>query len=161
MSFLLCSAVVALLCSNLAARQIQEWPYNKLFKHADLVIIAKPVAVRDAEKDDHATPPKGYSDYLTGVVTSLEVLHVVKGEYKLKKLDLTHFQYKKGVRVANGPMLVEFHTKDMQLSGGRWSGIYPPEYMLFLKKGKDGRMEPVSGQVDPRLSVKQIMGAFP
>ena len=28
--------------------------------------------------------------------------------------------------------------------------------MLFIKKAKDGRLEPVSGRVDPELSVKEI-----
>jgi hypothetical protein len=31
-----------------------------------------------------------------------------------------------------------------------------PEYMLFLRLRKDGRFEPVSGEVDPVLSVREL-----
>jgi hypothetical protein len=31
-----------------------------------------------------------------------------------------------------------------------------PDYMLFLRKLKDGRYEPVSGKIDPQLSVRAI-----
>jgi hypothetical protein len=160
-AFLFGGAILILLCSDLSARQIEDWPYDKLFKHADLVIIAKPVAVREARKDDGATPPKGHADILTGVVTTFEILHVVKGEYKPKKMDLIHFRLKTGVHIGNGPMLVKFHTKAMDLSGKSWAGIVSSDYMLFLKKDKDGRFEPVSGQLDPALSVKQTMDPLP
>jgi len=159
--FLLGLAVLILLCCNLRARQIEDWPYDKLFKHADLVLIAKPLAVRDATKDDNATPPKGKDDLLTGVVTSFEVLHVIKGEYKPKKIDLVHFRLRTGVQIGNGPCLVEFHTKMTELSGKGWAAAVSSDYILFLKKGTDGRFEPVSGQYDPSLSVKQIIGPLP
>jgi hypothetical protein len=36
------------------------------------------------------------------------------------------------------------------------SGELSPEYLLFLKRGKDGRYEPVSGRIDPILSVREM-----
>jgi hypothetical protein len=160
-ALLLSWALVVFHCGHLSARQIQEWPYDKLFKRADLVIIAKAVAVRDARKEDRATPPKGSADILTGVVTTFEVLQVVKGEYKPNKIHLVHFRLKKGVEILNGPSLVKFHTKPTNLKGDGWSGFAGHDYMLFLKKDKGERIEPVSGQFDPSLSVKQVMGPLP
>lgn len=139
-------------------RLIESWPYDKLFKNAELVIIAKAVSVRDANNADKANPPR---DYLVGVVTTLEVEHVVKGEYKDQRLELVHFRLKEGSRIMNGPLLVEFHTKPQTLRGYGWAASIEPEYMLFLKKSKDGRFECVSGQFDPQLSVKQILDPLP
>ena len=36
-----------------------------------------------------------------------------------------------------------------------------PEYLLFLKKGKGGRYEPVSGRTDPALSVRELFHPLP
>jgi hypothetical protein len=35
-------------------------------------------------------------------------------------------------------------------------GVVKPEYLLFLKRGKDGRYEPVSGRIDPVLCVREM-----
>ena len=36
-----------------------------------------------------------------------------------------------------------------------------PEDLLFLKDADNGRFEPVSGEIDPRLSVKEIYSPLP
>jgi hypothetical protein len=36
------------------------------------------------------------------------------------------------------------------------AGLGPPEYMLFLRLRKDGRYEPVSGEIDPALSIREL-----
>jgi hypothetical protein len=145
---------------SLHARQIEDWPYDKLFKHADLVVIVKPLSVRDAKAEDKADPPE---DYLTGIVTTFKVVHVLKGEYAdKKKLELVHFRLKEGRMIGNGPLLVSFHTKEIPISGKSWSVlITEPEYMLFLKKQKDGNFTFVSGQFDPKLSVIQLLSPLP
>ena len=66
-------------------------------------------------------------------------MRVVKGEYKGNKLDLVHFRYKEGARLMNGPRLAAFRREF--------------EYLVFLKKEKNGQFVFVSGQVDPSLSV--------
>jgi hypothetical protein len=158
--------IVALTClvllfGHVHARQIQDWPYEKLFKRADLVIIVTPLAVRDAKEEDKATPP-GNGDYLTGVVTSFEVLQTVKGEYNEKELEIVHFRLKEGVRIINGPMLVSFAPGRVNIEGKGWTmTVAQREYMLFLKKRENGRFEFVSGQFDPELSVKQMLTPLP
>jgi hypothetical protein len=152
---------LAPICGHCSARQIEDWPYDKLFKNADLVVIVQPLSVRDATEKDKAIPPEVGKDWLVGIVTNFKVLHVVKGEYKEKELDLVHFKLKKGAMIGNGPLLVSFHTKSISIRGDGWSGGAENEYMLFLKSGKDKRLEFVSGQFDPELSVKQMTRPLP
>jgi hypothetical protein len=156
-ALLLSSVSLLLVFGASRARQIEDWPYDKLFKHADVVVIAKALTVRDAKEEDGVVPPDGSGDVLVGVVTRFQVLRVVQGEHKEKELDLVHFRSKQGITVDNGPTLVSFHTKKTQISGKDWAASLPSEYLLFLKKRQDGRFECVSGQYDPALSVKQVL----
>src|SRR5262245_234987 len=110
-SFLVGLAALLLFVGISPGRQIESWPYDKLFKRADLVLLVKPLSVRDAKEADAAVPPAEDADILAGVVTSFKVLSVVKGEYKQEKFDLIHFRLKEGVQIINGPALVSFHTK--------------------------------------------------
>jgi hypothetical protein len=142
---------LALLCGNANAREIEDWPYDKLFKHSELVVIVNALEVREAKKEDRAKPP---AKYLTGVVTTFDVLHVVKGKQEKKKLEIIHFRLDYGASINNGPKLVTFHTGALTVNGVTNKDY---AYMLFLRKGKDGRLTFVSGQIDTVLSVKQIL----
>lgn len=144
--------------STSAGRPVKQWPYNELFKEADVILILSPQSVRDAVDKDGAIPPQ---EYLTGVVTTLKVLHVIKGEYKEQTIDLVHFRYKEGRAVINGPGLVSFQIGPQTISGKSWSGGYQPDYMVFLKKGKNGRYEFVTGSFDSDGSVKQVHWPLP
>jgi len=150
---------LALVCGDGSARLIEDWPYDKLFKNAELVVIVQFVSVRDATEKDKAVPPAKF-DNLVGIVTTFKVLHVVKGEYKEENLDLVHFKLKEGTAIVNGPLLVSFE-KGIEIKGEKWKLSQACEYVLFLKKGKDGRLDFVSGQYDPELSVKQMMRPLP
>jgi hypothetical protein len=157
-SLVLACACLTLLVGRSQARSIEDWPFDKLFKHAELVVIVRPLSVRDATAKDKAVPP-GNRDYLAGVVTTFKVLHVVKGAYKEEKFDLVHFKRKEGARLpANGPLLVSFQTKGVKI-GDSW--YRHSEYMLFLKADNDKRLAFVSGQFDPELSVKQLFDPLP
>jgi hypothetical protein len=140
---------LVLLASISHAGPVELWPYEKLFKNATLVVVVKPLATREATAKDKAVPPHDYHDYLTGVVTRFKVIVVVKGEYKDKDdLNILHFRLKtkkEGGRrwIIDTPWLASFPNKESN-----------DDYLLFLKKGKDGRMEFVSGQLNPALSVK-------
>jgi hypothetical protein len=65
----------------------------------------------------------------------------------------------------DGPSLVSFFMKPIsidvmqqqrELKQKRQSVTSKPEYLLFLKKRKDGLYEAVSGQMDPGLSVRAL-----
>jgi hypothetical protein len=146
-----------LVASLQMGRQIDLWPYDKLFKQADTVVVAKAIQTIDAGDRIKDKVPR---EYLKAVLTTFEVTHVIKGKSK-EKLVLCHFLYderKKDLEIQNGPMLVDFHNKTLVI---RYPGVAvslsPPDYMLFLRGRPDGRYECVSGQFDPALSVKQII----
>lgn len=71
---------------------------------------------------------------------------------------MLHFRLKEDEAVLNGPLLVRFRTKrGLSISTKTFkAGVEKPDYLLFLKRNKDGRYEPVSGRIDPELSVKEI-----
>jgi hypothetical protein len=78
-----------------------------------------------------------------------------------KKLTVLHYRLPDGVEVINGPLLVKFRKDAVTLKGtinGKAfkAGLGRPEYMLFLRLRKDGRYEPVSGEIDPILSVREL-----
>jgi len=145
---------IGLLCGNSNAREIEDWPDDKLFKHAELIVCVKFLKVREAKKEDRAIPAGASATYQTGVVTTFDVLHVVKGKQEKKKLEIVHFRLDYGARINNGPKLVTFHTGALTVNGVTNKDY---AYMLFLRNGKDGRLTFVSGQIDPVLSVKQIL----
>jgi hypothetical protein len=90
---------------------------------------------------------------LVGVDTEFKVLTVLKGKVKGGTLTLFHFRAPESSvdcqsPEVDGPSLVAFDPK----AEGR------PRYLLFLKVRADGRYEPVSGQVDPDVSVARLDG---
>jgi hypothetical protein len=143
-------------------RSIEPWPYDKLFKKAELVVIARAISHRDVTPEDKIVSPKGMEAHFVGVITGFQVHHLLKGELKQKTLDLFHFRLKEGIQIANGPLLVSFKVqpiKDRGESFAEWAmPAYggPPHYMLFLMKRADGRFECISGQIDPFLSVMRL-----
>jgi hypothetical protein len=159
---LVCACLALTLVSPRAhARRIEDWPYDKLSKHASLVVIVQPLAVREAKAKDGLKFPGGGARVLTGIVTTFKVLAVVKGEHKNEKLEIAHFRVKDGVIIANGPLLVYFHNRPGKGETVETSGVIKKNFMLFLKKDKSGRLEFVSGQMDPSLSVREMVEPSP
>ena len=149
-SLILACTCLALVPSHSQARPIEIWEYERLFKESTLIVVVKPLSVRDATAKDKAVPA---TDQMTGIVTTFEVLVVVKGEYKDKKLDLIHFRLKPHpLSYHNPPLLVSFINKPTKPVSVRHR--YQDDFLLFLKKDKDGRWTFVSGQFDAALSVK-------
>jgi hypothetical protein len=145
-----------------AARRLEDWPYDRLFKEADVVVIAEAVAVADAGE---TTTENLWKQEFVGVVTTFKVGALLKGKGFLgegEKLEVLHFRLPTDVRIENGPCLVSFRlegvpirTKTARMNLGK------PEYLLFLKKGQGRRYEPVSGRTDPALSVREMFHPLP
>jgi hypothetical protein len=156
-SFIVCCFAImlaAVLAAPALARQVEPWPYDKLFIKADYVVIVKAQSTEDAGKAVTDKPP--FEDCI-GVITTFKIQHVIKGDIKGDKCSVFHYRQDE-TRGANGPQLVQFHSKEVRIEYGGWSTtLSSPEYMLFLKKRDDGRFECVSGQIDPILSVRQIL----
>jgi hypothetical protein len=163
---------VALFCmlivSEVSARKVEDWPYERLFKESDLVVIAHVQGWGVTKKEwNEKFFDKGRFE---GVKTIFGAAFTLKGDPPLC-IWLNHFRYKEGaVRYNDGPGLVTFleepilielkqaedkKGKLQQLSKGL-KKISQPEYLLFLKKHKDGVYEPVSGQLDASFSVRAM-----
>jgi hypothetical protein len=141
----LVAAVLALQAPAASARALPYWPYDKLFKEADLVVIAKATAVEATDDQPANDDLKRLKTMLRAQTTSFGVLHVLKGKADGNSLRVVHFAFKPGEPGPdNGPGLMSFETKQ------------PPDHLLFLRARKDGRYEPVTGEYDPDLSVREL-----
>jgi hypothetical protein len=137
-----------------SARLLPNWPYEKLFKEADLVVIAEATAVADSGEK---TRLGGWDAEFIGMNTTFTPKHVIKGTLKADTFRVLHYRVGGDVLLQNGPTLVRFRLQGLSVTGkhGRMA-TGRPQYLLFLKKRKDGRFEAVSGQVDPSLSAREM-----
>jgi hypothetical protein len=149
---ILCSAFFA---STTFARQVEEWPYERLFKESDLVVIAhvQGWGVTKREWNEKFFDKTRFE----GAKTIFGANFSLKGDPPLC-IWLDHFRYKDGaVRYNDGPGLVDFLKEPLKIEVKQNQGlrkISQPEYLLFLKKRKDGGYDPVSGQLDANFSVR-------
>jgi hypothetical protein len=143
------------------ARPFPRWPYERLFKESDVVVIARADSSRDSGGVSTDNP---WKLQLQGVDTVFSVRAVLKGKVEGNTLTVFHYRIKPREGgdslddvVINGPLLVRFRTKDEKLTPAEAAASFGPhEYMLFLKRRADGRTEPVSGQTDPFLSLREM-----
>jgi len=157
-----------LVVSEVSARKIEDWPYERLFKESDLVVIAhvQGWGVTKKEWNEKLFDKRRFE----GVMTIFGANFVLKGDPPLC-IWLNHFRYKEGaVRYNDGPRLVAFLKEPLKIevkqnvkNRGKLHQqsqglrkISQPEYLLFLKKHKDGEYEPVSGQLDADFSVRAL-----
>jgi hypothetical protein len=144
------------------ARQVESWSYERLFKEADLVVIATAKATADT---NDAPPDNRWKSALVGQQTTFTVDVVLKGKPPAWALAVVHFKLKAGVVTQDGPLLVTFRTKGFVIEGGgkiKYNvQLGPPQYLLFLKTADKERFALVSGQTDPELSVKEIYPPLP
>jgi hypothetical protein len=141
------------------ARRIEPWPYKKLLKEADVVVVATALSSKETGE---VTKLGGWQTNLLGVDTTFAVEAVLKGEVKGDQLTVFHYRLKPGVHVENGPLLISFRTKRLAIQTKQAKvGLGVPSYLLFLKKRPDGRYEAVSGQIDPKLSVREMHPPLP
>jgi hypothetical protein len=142
-----------------SARRIENWPYERLFKEADLVVIAQATSTEGCQDVTTANP---WQAELLGQNTTFKVRAVLKGKPPHNTIQVLHFRLKDGLEFEDGPLLIAFRQEGIRLElrdGVAELGVC--EYLLFLKAGKDGRFEPVSGRIDPALSVREVHGLLP
>jgi hypothetical protein len=160
---------LVLIAPGALGRQIEQWSYERLFKEADVILIAKPESVADV--DVKPRDPRMHQGFV-GRVTTFSVVSAIKGDTKGRSIDVLYFKLKEGLMSQNGPLLISFRTKPVRIEGKAGGDdntpvtafvmeLGPPEYLLFLKAGQDGRFEPVSGQYDPALSVREVNAPMP
>jgi hypothetical protein len=154
-------------------------------KKSDLVVIAN--ALKTVTVPNTDSPPKAgivrLGDHdaamFQQVETTFHIRAVVKGQLPDKRLTLVHFRWKSNdelrkeqkpsgdwwdgmISVENGPGLVEFASDGGFVEPTR-AGVVKagPDCLLFLKLRKDGKYQPVSGQVDPEYSVRWLTETAP
>lgn len=168
-----CCLLLGCPAAKVSARVSDLWDYKRLFKEANLIVIASAMASeRTADRlTDHPWPVE-----IVGRNTSFEVRHVVKGKRLMGRLKVLHYEFgdcRKDARgrprrdrrptpIIDGPLFVTFRAKPLRvkLKAGERS-VPRPEYLLFLKRRKDGRFEPVSGPLDPQDSVRTLFADLP
>ena len=145
-----------------SARQVESWPYERLFKEADVVVIA---TVKASVETKDPAPDGRWKSVLIGQATSFTIDTVIKGTVPAAPLTVLHFKLKPGVVAQDGPMLVGFRSKGPVIEGGGVVKYHVelgnPQYLLFLKRDGKDRFAPVSGQIDALLSVKEIYAPLP
>lgn len=165
-TFCVLTILCALTPSTGWARRAEDWPYDRLFKDADLVVIAH--AVSSAECKDEWNERFFDESRFQGLETTFEVASRLKGKSS-GSLKLLHFRYKRETPVYDdGPGLISFLTKPRSAKVGKQVEVLDelvplsaskssrPEYLLFLRLRKDGRYEAISGQMDSNLSARTI-----
>jgi hypothetical protein len=168
-------AVVAVIAAGLVAcpepapaRFVEDWPYERLFKEADLIVFA--TALKTEAANDKP-PEQNWPCEFAAQNTTFKVEHALKGKAQGEQIKVLHFKFgelKKGLDpndfsnglIIDGPLLVAFRAGEVMVTVGKDHAVLPtPEYLLFLKRLKDGRYEPVSGLIDPAQSVREVSEA--
>jgi hypothetical protein len=145
-----------------SARLLPNWPYDKLMKEADLVVVAVAKSAEDT-KDQPADPLMKEAGYYIGRTSTLTVKGTLKGKAG-EEIKVLHYRLneKKVSAIIDGPTLIEFRSGPTTIKAKGYLKYWyaEVEYLLFLKARKDGRYEPVSGEYDPSLSVREVLPAM-
>jgi hypothetical protein len=142
-----------------SGRLVESWSYERLFREADLVVIAVPAG---EERADDAFGEHPWDLDVVGLNTTFEVKHTLKGKADGKQVKMLHFRFAdppkgKIVVIDDGPGFVAVRRKSLTVrEGGQPVHLPAPEYLLFLRRLKDGRCEPVSGKIDPKFAVREL-----
>jgi hypothetical protein len=144
------------------ARLSLYWPYERLFRESNLVVIAE-AEKSEASKDEFPYQNCPWRSEIEGLVTIFKVKLALKGSESAKEVRVLHFKQRGGdwaVPIVDGPHFVTFATAPVELSTkNRCKMVEKPSYLLFLKRMADGRYEPVTGQFDPLFSVREMFAA--
>jgi hypothetical protein len=151
------------------ARLLENWSYERLMKESDLVVIA--TAVKTEATADKG-PEHSWPYEFVGQETTFKVTNAIKGKPPAETFKVLHFKFgelkkrepKKELSgfdtaIINGSQFVSFRTGEYKLilNGETRMHSTAPDYLLYLRALKDGRYEPVSGQIDPNLSVRMLI----
>jgi len=145
------------------ARLVEHWPYDRLAREADLIVIATPVSVHDTEERtvfpnlvESGTNNIQHQVAAIGVETAFETLAVLKGSTNETKFVFHHLRDARissptgesKVIAFNGPLNVAFEPKEKK------------RFLLFLRREPDGRYASVTGMTDPSVGIRDL-GAYP
>ncbi len=144
-------AALALINSVCFSRPVQVFDYDKMVADANLVVIATPVSTKElAEKVN--LPDVQWNNQpirVVGMETTFEVSVCFKGKLSKKnkpRIVLHHYRLvdPRLAEVPNAVQLLRFKPGDRS------------QYLMFLKRDKDGRYIPFNGQTDPVFSIEKL-----
>jgi hypothetical protein len=160
----LLATLTAVFAATMAdARLVDYWPYDRLAREADLIVIATPVSVHDTEERttfpnlaEVGTNNVQHPVAAIGVETTFEILAVLKGSTNETKLVFHHLRDARlssptgGSKVIalNGPVNVSFEPKEKK------------RFLLFLRRESGGRYASVTGMTDPDMGIRNL-GTYP
>ena len=140
---LLCLALVlsgGLMVFNVSARIIRNWTETELQNASDLVVVGTVTNVKDLNETNTLGD---FTETFRGVETTFKVSRVLKGTFTNNEVVLHHYRFGNDLeRPANAPDFIRF------------SPFFTNEYVLYLVHDGTNRYAPVTGQIDPALSVK-------
>lgn len=128
--------------ASVARRPVRAWTIEELIARSDVVAIGTAQAEEQLVADTGAA--RGTSVPMN---TVFAVQGVLKGKVADKRLSVRHYRYadpRDTVRVVDGPAYIRFSVKQKT------------SYLLFLRRAKDGALEPMTGQIDPEQSFKRL-----
>lgn len=165
-----CSLLAVILLgvvSPALAGEVPKWPYERLMREADVVVVATPTATRAIHFDFSKSRELGLDPedplgrqllaQLGALRTTFRVIGTLRGARR-ETIDVVHFYWKEQNQVENGPDFIDF-TEPQETAVDPGHGDQgDPQLMLFLRQSRHGYgiFEPVSGQCYPRLSVRRL-----
>ena len=116
-----------------------ELTYKELFDRSDVVVIATAISTKNSTANLKIEPKqaKELTDQIKTVETKFRIAYTLKGKVNSEEIEFLHLNTieKKdfvGVFGALGTFFVDFNSKHAKRHS----------YMLFMKKGKDGKYSP-------------------
>ena len=160
-SAMLTLGLATLLCSQAVARRVEIWSFQRLNDTAGVILIG---TVASTEQWSEKLKAQLFAEDLEGQLTTFDVETVFKGKDIGKHIQVIHYRVRKGILIANGPVLASFRKTGRRLEIKSVDGVEDgmkveegtPHYLLYLKKRSDGKYEPISGQIDSAFSVRKL-----
>ena len=133
--------LLLLIAVSAFTRGVGLWSEATLQEASDLILVGTVAVVKDLDE----TNSLGYDIcQFRGVETTFKVSMVLKGSFTNNQFVLHHYRFEDDLlRPPNGPVFIGF------------SPFLTNKYKLYLVKDGANRFAPVTGQIEPYLSVKK------
>lgn len=129
------------------SRALNWMTFEDMQKKADLIVIVRPIAQKETDErkklNDLSSSTNDLGLVVMGVETTFKCLCIFKGKLvNIKNTFVLHHYKLQNLTspIMNGPCFIEFEIKKDSRK----------TFLMFLKKEKDGRYAPVTGQQDPK-----------
>lgn len=141
-----------LLSAPAVAANVGSWTYKKLFKEADVVVIAN---LESTKETDELHVDAETKTQVRIVLSKLNCVQVLKGELVDKSIEFRHWYPKRGQILDGLPSPVRL-AKTKRYTQGMTDISTTLSYLVFLRRTKDNKLEPVSGFIGAIYSVKEL-----